>query len=195
MNTIFLRLLGILAVTAAQTLVDPPSRECRELGTLSSRNQVTRPVPQYVAGEIITARVEVPEVDGGILAFYLCPEVGVTDEEECLLKMPLKLKGERQGHRLNLTKTSAATEYNVQVVLPDDVICDSCTLMWEMVARECDPVNELPCVNVRTSSCADVTIAEVKEQEVRIWDFLKGVARNAVQGAVRKVAGCPSNNS
>ncbi|XP_069169009.1 uncharacterized protein [Procambarus clarkii] len=149
----------------AQILVSPPSRSCDELEAMDESSRAVKQPPQYVAGEEMLVKAQVPHVEKGVFEFYLCPKTGPGDED-CLMRWPLEISGV-EGRQYKMDKNTQGGEYNIPLIIPDHFTCDSCTLQWTVVTKQCAPEDGgdgagSSCSNQRTTLCSDISIVERK---------------------------------
>ncbi|KAG7164692.1 putative Lytic polysaccharide mono-oxygenase, cellulose-degrading-containing protein 8 [Homarus americanus] len=177
-------LLFVLAVgtVSAQQLISPPSRACRELGAMNSGVNDGTSVPKYSAGQTITVTAQVPNMKSGAFEFDLCPRADVQDED-CLFKYPLEL-AEGGGHQFKIESENPGGQYEVSLLLPQGVTCETCTIMvvnhkfrfssqltkacvelvdliltqWTLITKQC--AQDSSCSNQRTDLCADISITD-----------------------------------
>ncbi|KAK8733026.1 hypothetical protein OTU49_006717, partial [Cherax quadricarinatus] len=146
---------------------------------------------------VMLVRAHVPHVEKGTFEFYLCPRTNPTDEE-CLVRWPLDISGV-EGRQYQMTRSIKGGEYEIPVVLPNGVTCDSCTLQWTLVTEQCAPEDaeegrDPDCSVQRTTLCSDISIVETKRRQKRGWDFLQGVFGKAIEGAARTIGNCRRDN-
>ncbi|XP_042229753.1 uncharacterized protein LOC121871470 [Homarus americanus] len=173
-------LLFVLAVgtVSAQQLISPPSRACRELGAMNSGVNDGTSVPKYSAGQTITVTAQVPNMKSGAFEFDLCPRADVQDED-CLFKYPLEL-AEGGGHQFKIESENPGGQYEVSLLLPQGVTCETCTIMWTLITKQC--AQDSSCSNQRTDLCADISITDEKTRKTRFWGRLaKGVLSSFFQ--------------
>nr|XP_045612818.1 uncharacterized protein LOC123767298 [Procambarus clarkii] len=183
-----LLLLTVGTCCWAQLLVSPPSRSCHELEATDESSQEVRQLPEYVAGEEMLVKAQVPHVEEGVFEFYLCPKTGPGDED-CLMRWPLEISGV-EGRQYKMDKNTQGGEYNIPLIIPDHFTCDSCTLQWTLVTEQCAPEDGVEvagssCSNQRTTLCSDISIVERGRRQKRSWGFIKDIFSGALRGAIQ----------
>ncbi|XP_063602452.1 uncharacterized protein LOC134778535 isoform X2 [Penaeus indicus] len=114
---------------------------------------------EYPAGGILMTLAQIPADVKGTFEFYLCPEEGNTQQEECLIRIPLQL-ADGSGTQFRMEKIQKEDSYQIPLMLPDEVTCDDCVLQWRVVSEICQDASD--CDIVDEIFCADVNIREVK---------------------------------
>lgn len=156
---------------SAQSLLDPIPRQCRNLGDVEVDSYTKSParMNEYPAGGILMTLARIPADLKGTFEFYLCPEEGNTQQEECLIRIPLQL-ADGSGTQFKMDQIREADSYEIPLMLPDEVTCDDCVLQWRVVTENCQDVSD--CDIVDETFCADVNIREVKENDKRFFHLL-----------------------
>ncbi|XP_045613081.1 uncharacterized protein [Procambarus clarkii] len=185
MAKLLLLLLTVGTCCWAQLLVSPPSRNCHELEAADESSQAVKQLPEYVAGEEMLVKAQVPHVEKGVFEFYLCPKTGPGDED-CLMRWPLEISGV-EGRQYKMDKNTQGGEYNIPLIIPAHFTCDSCTLQWTVVSEQCSPEDGVvgagsSCSNQRTTLCSDISIMERKRREKRFWGFLANIFGGLLNG-------------
>ncbi|XP_042877150.1 uncharacterized protein LOC122256485 [Penaeus japonicus] len=150
-----------------QTLIDPPSRECRGMINGDVQTSVTR--NEYPAGGFLMVLASIPAGLTGSFEFYLCLNDDGSAGEECLSKIPLQL-GDGSGVTFDLSKVTTSNKYEIPLILPDDVTCDTCSVQWQVKVEDCGDNED--CTLVNENSCFDLKIRQAKEEEKRIFGSL-----------------------
>nr|XP_027232256.1 uncharacterized protein LOC113823767 [Penaeus vannamei] len=137
---------------SAQSLLDPIPRQCRNLGDVEVDSYTKSParMNEYPAGGILMTLARIPADLKGTFEFYLCPEEGNTQQEECLFRIPLQLADVRDA--VQDGPDPRGDSYEIPLMLPDEVTCDDCVLQWRVVTENCQDVSD--CDIVDETFCA-----------------------------------------
>ncbi|KAG7163817.1 putative Lytic polysaccharide mono-oxygenase, cellulose-degrading-containing protein 9 [Homarus americanus] len=126
---------------------------------------------------------QVPKVEEGVFEFYICPETDPQDED-CLFKWPLELAGGGRRH-FQMNSVTQGGLYEIHVMLPEGLTCDTCILLWTMITKQCEGDNLSSCSTQSSTLCADISIIEKKPRLKRGWNFLKSTLGRVLKGAAR----------
>ncbi|XP_042884736.1 uncharacterized protein LOC122261273 [Penaeus japonicus] len=169
----FVFTLALLGGTSAQRLLDPIPRQCRNLGDPEESSEAISPVRmnEYPAGGILMTLAQIPADIKGTFEFYLCPEEGNSQQEECLIRIPLQL-ADGSGTQFKMENIEKTDKYQIPLMLPDEITCDDCVLQWRVVREDCKTASD--CSLMDDTFCADINIREVKENDKRFFHLLLG---------------------
>ncbi|KAG0713266.1 hypothetical protein GWK47_016581 [Chionoecetes opilio] len=121
-----LLLLAVAGGGWCQTqLLDPEPRPCRtqDAAAAAALSQGRR--NEYPAGGVLMVLAKVAAGLFGSLEVYLCPEGDA--QVECRDRVPLQL-ADGSGTRYSLHDVPRTDNYEIAVLLPDDITCPTCTL-------------------------------------------------------------------
>ncbi|XP_045115756.1 uncharacterized protein LOC123507166 [Portunus trituberculatus] len=154
-------------------LLDPEPRFCR---TQDNASAILSPGRrnEYPAGGVLMVLAKVPAGLFGTLQVFLCPDG--ESEVECEDRVPLQL-ADGSGNSYSLQKVPRTDNYEIPVILPDNITCQVCTLQLRVLTRDCADEEgvegeEAPCTAEVVTFCSDITVRDIKEQEKRIFAFL-----------------------
>ncbi|XP_062554664.1 uncharacterized protein LOC134219813 [Armigeres subalbatus] len=137
-----------------------------ELGGAFGQGEIVR---NYTRGSVIDVTAMLTANHMGHFEFNLC-DISVEGETEGCYQQYALLDVE--GRREWYMNSTAATKYNVQLQLPEDLVCDHCVLQWTYVAGNnwgycADGTGKLGCgaqENFRT--CSDIGIYEADDSRL-----------------------------
>ncbi|XP_066973520.1 uncharacterized protein [Macrobrachium rosenbergii] len=166
-------LYSISSRVTAQNLLDPIPRPCRSLaGGPSPPSDVEVKRNEYPAGGTMMVLAQVPGGIKGIFEFYLCLEDGNSQDEECLVRQPLQL-ADGSGTKFDMSTIPEPGNFEIPVVIPDNVSCEKCTLQWRVLVEECP--SDMNCQVMDEEFCADISVREIKVRDKRIFGILFSV--------------------
>ncbi|XP_068219350.1 uncharacterized protein [Palaemon carinicauda] len=156
----------------AQNLLDPIPRPCRNLaGGEDPTSDVEVQRNEYPSGGTMMVLAQVPGGTKGVFEFYLCLEDGNTQDEECLDRQPLQL-ADGSGPSFDMSKVPASGNFEIPIIIPDNVSCEKCTLQWRVLVEQC--IEAENCQLMDQEFCSDISVREIKGEDKRIFGFLIG---------------------
>ncbi|XP_042877157.1 uncharacterized protein LOC122256493 [Penaeus japonicus] len=179
--------LSMAAGAWGQSLLHPPSRECR--GPAGGAGQEPQVRNEYPAGGFMMVLASVPAGLKGYFKFYLCLDDGNPGQEECLNKISLQL-ADGSGDTFDLSKVSKSDKYEIPLIIPDDVTCDACSVQWQVETMDCGDNKD--CKVASQVSCFDVKIREAKKEEKRLFGLIFSAATaigRGIHGLIKRRRG------
>ncbi|KAG0713265.1 hypothetical protein GWK47_016580 [Chionoecetes opilio] len=158
-------------------LLDPEPRPCRtqDAAAAAALSQGRR--NEYPAGGVLMVLAKVAAGLFGSLEVYLCPEGDA--QVECRDRVPLQL-ADGSGTRYSLHDVPRTDNYEIAVLLPDDITCPTCTLQLRVLTRAC--ARHHACPTTEYAFCADIAVRKIKEQDKRIFAFLGSLLGSIFSG-------------